>query len=370
MDVGGIEASDRIERGACHPQVRRLRPSVALHVLALMEARHMTSKRSSRPGGRGRRQLHRARDQRRVLQATQQRLEPPWLRRAFGIDERVRSPTAAATPALRARARPGCGSATTRAPSRAATAAVPSVEALSTTITSKSPAVCASSDASRRGSAPAPLQAGITTDALTTRSPAAPRPRAPRTPAHRVRTPLAQVAAAGPPRCGARAGPPPMGSGAGTDGRASTTAGRDGPRAPRGPPHRASGNRSSGCAHRARLPAGPGPRPARPARSRPRGAADTCCPRTGRARAERLRRGSSDVCSAAMSAPPPGIFKAYDIRGTYPDELDRETAHQIGRAFVRVLANLAGKRASELRIGLGRDMRDPAPEMAGGYRGG
>ena len=71
-----------------------------------------------------------------------------------------------------------------------------------------------------------------------------------------------------------------------------------------------------------------------------------------------------------MSAPPPGIFKAYDIRGTYPDEIDRETAHQIGRAFVRVLANLAGKRASELRIGLGRDMRDQAPEMAGGYRDG
>ncbi|HEX3318255.1 MAG TPA: phosphomannomutase/phosphoglucomutase [Solirubrobacteraceae bacterium] len=68
--------------------------------------------------------------------------------------------------------------------------------------------------------------------------------------------------------------------------------------------------------------------------------------------------------------PPPEIFKAYDIRGTYPDELDAETAHQIGRAFVRVLANLAGKRPSELRIGLGRDMRDEAPEMAGGYRDG
>jgi phosphomannomutase len=37
---------------------------------------------------------------------------------------------------------------------------------------------------------------------------------------------------------------------------------------------------------------------------------------------------------------------------------------------VRVLAGLAGKRASELRIGLGRDMRRNAPEMAGGYRGG
>jgi phosphomannomutase len=68
--------------------------------------------------------------------------------------------------------------------------------------------------------------------------------------------------------------------------------------------------------------------------------------------------------------PPPEIFKAYDIRGTYPDEMDRDTAYQIGRAYVRVLAGLAGKRASELRIGLGRDMREQAPEMAGGYRGG
>jgi phosphomannomutase len=68
--------------------------------------------------------------------------------------------------------------------------------------------------------------------------------------------------------------------------------------------------------------------------------------------------------------PPPEIFKAYDIRGKYPDELNSDTAYQIGRAYVRVLAGLAGKRASELRIGLGRDMREQAPEMAGGYRGG
>ena len=68
--------------------------------------------------------------------------------------------------------------------------------------------------------------------------------------------------------------------------------------------------------------------------------------------------------------PPAEIFKAYDIRGTYPDQMDSDTAYQIGRAYARVLAGLAGKRASELRIGLGRDMREQAPEMAGGYRGG
>jgi phosphomannomutase len=71
-----------------------------------------------------------------------------------------------------------------------------------------------------------------------------------------------------------------------------------------------------------------------------------------------------------MTAPPPEIFKAYDIRGLYGEQMDGEAAHQIGRAFVRVLAGLAGKKASELRIGLGRDMRLTAPEMAGRYRDG
>jgi len=37
------------------------------------------------------------------------------------------------------------------------------------------------------------------------------------------------------------------------------------------------------------------------------------------------------------------IFKAYDIRGLYGDEMDEAIAGQIGRAFVRVLADLRGK---------------------------
>ena len=37
----------------------------------------------------------------------------------------------------------------------------------------------------------------------------------------------------------------------------------------------------------------------------------------------------------------PGIFKAYDIRGIYGEEMDEGTAHDIGRAFVRVLARAA-----------------------------
>ncbi|MCW3066910.1 MAG: Phosphomannomutase [Solirubrobacterales bacterium] len=71
-----------------------------------------------------------------------------------------------------------------------------------------------------------------------------------------------------------------------------------------------------------------------------------------------------------MTTISPDIFKAYDIRGIYPDEMDGDIAELIGRAFVRVLADLAGKPAHDLRIGLGRDMRLSAPEMAGRYREG
>jgi phosphomannomutase len=67
---------------------------------------------------------------------------------------------------------------------------------------------------------------------------------------------------------------------------------------------------------------------------------------------------------------PPEIFKAYDIRGLYGEELDGDTAEAIGRAFARVLGDLAGKPPEELRAGLGRDMRLTAPEMAGRYRDG
>ncbi len=72
----------------------------------------------------------------------------------------------------------------------------------------------------------------------------------------------------------------------------------------------------------------------------------------------------------AISAPPAGIFKAYDIRGVYGEEMDAGTAHLIGRGFARVLARLRGKETSELRIGLGRDMRLTAPEMAAAVRQG
>jgi phosphomannomutase len=66
----------------------------------------------------------------------------------------------------------------------------------------------------------------------------------------------------------------------------------------------------------------------------------------------------------------PSIFKAYDIRGIYGEQIDAGVALGLGRAFARVLAELSGKPTGELRVGLGRDMRLSAPELAGCYREG
>jgi phosphomannomutase len=71
-----------------------------------------------------------------------------------------------------------------------------------------------------------------------------------------------------------------------------------------------------------------------------------------------------------LSSVAPGIFKAYDVRGLYGEEMDGEVGYLLGRAFARVLARLAGVEPSELRVGLGRDMRLTAPEMAARMRDG
>ena len=71
-----------------------------------------------------------------------------------------------------------------------------------------------------------------------------------------------------------------------------------------------------------------------------------------------------------MSGVDPGIFKAYDVRGLYPDELDEGVARSIGRAFALVLADVEGKPVEGLRVGLGRDMRLQAEEMSAAYAEG
>jgi phosphomannomutase len=60
-----------------------------------------------------------------------------------------------------------------------------------------------------------------------------------------------------------------------------------------------------------------------------------------------------------MTAIEPGIFKAYDVRGLYPSQLDAEVARRVGRAFVDYL----GAR----RIAVGRDCRLSSPELAAAF---
>ena len=66
----------------------------------------------------------------------------------------------------------------------------------------------------------------------------------------------------------------------------------------------------------------------------------------------------------------PSIFKAYDVRGKYGDQMDEELAYKIGRAFPRVLEQLEGTPVDQQRIAIGRDMRLSAPAMAEQYARG
>jgi phosphomannomutase len=72
----------------------------------------------------------------------------------------------------------------------------------------------------------------------------------------------------------------------------------------------------------------------------------------------------------SSDSPVPDVFKAYDIRGLYPEQIDGDLAERIGHAFALVLASLREKPAAELRVGLGRDMRLSAPELARRYARG
>jgi len=58
----------------------------------------------------------------------------------------------------------------------------------------------------------------------------------------------------------------------------------------------------------------------------------------------------------------PNIFKAYDVRGIYPAELDEQVFHEIGRAFVVYL--------KARRIGVGRDMRVSSPSLSAAFIAG
>jgi phosphomannomutase len=64
------------------------------------------------------------------------------------------------------------------------------------------------------------------------------------------------------------------------------------------------------------------------------------------------------------------IFKAYDVRGIYPDQMDEELAYRIGRGFAHVLSDLQDTPVHELSVAVGRDMRLSAPAMGERYAAG
>jgi len=56
------------------------------------------------------------------------------------------------------------------------------------------------------------------------------------------------------------------------------------------------------------------------------------------------------------------IFKAYDVRGVYPDELNEDVARRVGAAFSRFV--------QRDRLVIGRDMRSSSPALAGAFAEG
>jgi phosphomannomutase len=69
------------------------------------------------------------------------------------------------------------------------------------------------------------------------------------------------------------------------------------------------------------------------------------------------RRGIADQPSSIRQVLDPTVFKAYDVRGLYPSQLDEDGAYRIGRAYV--------EHFEPRSIAVGRDMRVSSPSMAG-----
>jgi phosphomannomutase len=72
------------------------------------------------------------------------------------------------------------------------------------------------------------------------------------------------------------------------------------------------------------------------------------------------RQGGADVIDSS-------IFKAYDVRGLYGEQIDEEVAYRVGRAFIRVLA---AEQGSAARVAIGHDMRLSAPALSERYADG
>src|SRR3954468_19191893 len=68
--------------------------------------------------------------------------------------------------------------------------------------------------------------------------------------------------------------------------------------------------------------------------------------------------------SATSAASLPAVFKAYDVRGTVPDQIDEELARAVGGAFVEVTG------ATDGAVVVGHDMRPSSPGLARAFADG
>jgi phosphomannomutase len=64
------------------------------------------------------------------------------------------------------------------------------------------------------------------------------------------------------------------------------------------------------------------------------------------------------------------IFKAYDVRGIVPDELDESTARDVGAAFARLDSRQAGPGRVGRPVVIGHDMRRTSPGLAEAFADG
>jgi phosphomannomutase len=63
------------------------------------------------------------------------------------------------------------------------------------------------------------------------------------------------------------------------------------------------------------------------------------------------------------------IIKAYDVRGIYPDQLDEDLAHDVGAAFVNILAVRASDGGPGAVV-IGHDMRPSGPDLVTSFAEG
>src|SRR5437763_14995501 len=75
-----------------------------------------------------------------------------------------------------------------------------------------------------------------------------------------------------------------------------------------------------------------------------------------------------------MTAVTPEIFKAYDVRGLYPAQLDEDVAYRVARSFARVVSQMKNGSGDSgpagLKIALGHDMRVHSPPLAEAFSRG